>query len=161
MLHWSLLKVIRSELSICAAPFLLFPRAVFETSVIGLTFLLVAQLSRCLLSNCSLLMATHPERFHHRVPVGPGLSPSTSSGWCGQKFREWSTLLHLRLLLCVKSILSFLRGPTLPQCPDIHFRSLTEVLAARFMASNSRVCVRPQIMFSRLPHVAPGSCFVF
>jgi hypothetical protein len=30
-------------------------------------------------------------------------------------------LLHLWLLLCLLSLLSFRRGPTPPQCPDAHY----------------------------------------
>jgi hypothetical protein len=50
----------------------------------------------------------------HRVPVGPGVSQSPRfSDRCGQKFREWSMLLHLRLLLrCKWSLLLFRRWPT-------------------------------------------------
>jgi hypothetical protein len=99
-----------------------FPRSMLATSLIGLTFLPVARFSRCLLSNCSrcsLLKAARPERFPHRVPVGPGLS--LSSCWCGRKFREWSVLSYLWLLLCEPSLLSFRRGPTPPQCQVTHF----------------------------------------
>jgi hypothetical protein len=33
------------------------------------------------------------------------------------KYLEWPGLLHLWLLLCVPSLLSFRRGPSPPQCP--------------------------------------------
>jgi hypothetical protein len=92
------------------------PTAMFVKSVIALTFLPVAHFSWWLfLSNCSLLRP-------HRVPVSPGLSPSSRyfNKW-GQNFLEWPMLLHLQLLLCVQSLLSFQRGPTPPQSHDIHF----------------------------------------
>jgi hypothetical protein len=34
---------------------------------------------------------------------------------------EWLVLLHLQLLLCMQSLLSFRREPTPPQCPVTHF----------------------------------------
>jgi hypothetical protein len=84
----------------------------------------MAQFSLCLLSNrshCSPLKTAHPARFPHRVPVAPNLSLTSSSGWCSQKFREWSILLHLWLLLCVPSLLLLQKGLTPPQCPVTHF----------------------------------------
>jgi hypothetical protein len=78
---------------------------------------------QCLLSNCSccsLLKDAHPEWLPDRVPVDPGVSPSSSSSWCGQKFWEWSKILHFRLLFCVPLLLLFRRS-TPPQCPVTHF----------------------------------------
>jgi hypothetical protein len=81
-----------------------FLRAVLARSVIGLTFLPLAQFSLWLLFNCSrcsLLKATHPERFPHKVPVSPSLSPSSSfTDLWGQQFREQSVLQHPWLLIC-------------------------------------------------------------
>jgi hypothetical protein len=96
------------------------------TSMIGLTFVPLARFSGCLLSNCSrcsLLKALRPNRFPHRVTVGPGVSPSSCfcDRW-GQKFPEWSMLLHpVFLISCCRSLLSFRREPTPPQCPIPHF----------------------------------------
>jgi hypothetical protein len=81
------------------------PKGVLVMSVIGLTFLPAARFSWWLLSNrshCSLLKAVRPEWFPHRVPVGPGVSAS-SSDRCGQNFREWSMLLLMLLLLLMVS----------------------------------------------------------
>jgi hypothetical protein len=82
---------------------------------------------RCLLSHCSLLKATHLERVPDRVPVDPGVSPSScfSSRWWGQNSLEWPVLLHFQLLLCVQSLLLFRTAPIPPQCPDPHFPKLT------------------------------------
>jgi hypothetical protein len=101
-----------------------FPRVVLATSVLDFTFLPVAQFARGFtfqLLPLLLLKPALPERFPHRVPVGPDLSPSScfSHRW-GPKLREWSMLLHLRLLLRCKRQLSFRRRPIPPYCPDIH-----------------------------------------
>jgi hypothetical protein len=95
-----------------------FPRAVVVTSVISLTLLPVAWFSQWILSNhshCSLLKTAHPKCFSHRVPVSPGLSPSSSftDQW-GQQFPEWSVLLHPWFLICCSGLF-FCFGP------DIHF----------------------------------------
>jgi hypothetical protein len=95
------------------------------TSVTGLTFLPMARFARYLLCNCSpcsVLKAARPQRYPYRVTVSPGLSPSScfSDRW-GQNCLELPMLLHLLLLLCVQSLLSFRRVPTPPQCPDPHF----------------------------------------
>jgi hypothetical protein len=86
-----LLKVIRPVWTRGAPPFLIFSRAVLMTSVLGSTFVLVARFfplcSLCKSSRCSLLKSARPERFPHRVSVSPGVL-SSSSGWCGQNFRE-------------------------------------------------------------------------
>jgi hypothetical protein len=43
------------------------------------------------------------------------------SGQCGQNFREWLVLLHLWLLSCVQSLLSYGQWSVPPQCFDNHF----------------------------------------
>jgi hypothetical protein len=96
-----------------------FPRAVLAISVIGLTFFPMARLVR---SCCSLLKATHSELLPDKVPVGPGLSPSSYfSNPRGQCSLERTELLHLCLLLCVQTPFPFWRGLTPWQCPVPHF----------------------------------------
>jgi hypothetical protein len=110
----------------------------------GLTFRPMARFAWCLLSNCSccsLLKAAHHKRFPHRVPVGPGLSPSSSFGWCCQKFWEWSVLLHLWLLLC-RLFFCFRGDRPLHNVQSLIFHNLTEVPTTRFTTLNSRVCSR-------------------
>jgi hypothetical protein len=102
-----------------------FPRAVLVTSVIGFTFLLVAHFSQWLLSNHSCCSPLRTKQLPDKVRANPGVSPSScfSDRW-GQNYLEWPVLLHLRLLLCVQSLLSFQRSSTPPQCPVIHFLKL-------------------------------------
>jgi hypothetical protein len=99
-------------------------RAALVMSVISFTFLPVAWFSQCLLSNCcccccSLLKA---ECFPPKVPASRGSSPSSCfpDQW-GAKYLEWPMFLHLLLLLCVQSLLSFRRGLTPTQCPVTRF----------------------------------------
>jgi hypothetical protein len=51
------------------------------TSVIGLIFLPMAQFAWCLLSNCSLLKALHPDWLPDKMEASPGLSSSVVSGF--------------------------------------------------------------------------------
>jgi hypothetical protein len=115
-------------------------RSVLLMSVIGLTLLLLARFSGCLLSNlscCSLLKAAHPERFPPKVPFSPDLSSSSSASRWGQKFQEWSVLLHPLLLLHVQFffVLERADSSTMPS----HFLQPAEILTAVFTNLNSRV----------------------
>jgi hypothetical protein len=63
-----------------------------------------------------------------KVPVHPGLSPSSVSpiGW--GSYPEWPVLLHHQILLfliCVHTLFPFHRGLTHPQCPATCFSQLT------------------------------------
>jgi hypothetical protein len=77
-------------------------------------------------SHCSLFKATGFELFSHKAPVGPALLKSSFLGRCGQNYLDWLAPLHLRLLLCVQSLLSFRRVSTPPQCPITHFPQSNE-----------------------------------
>jgi hypothetical protein len=117
-----------------------YPRA-----VLGLTFLPMARFSWCLLSNhscCSLLKAACPEQFPHRVPVGPGL-PASSSGWCSQKFLEWSILLHLWLLhCCYWSLFCFIVERPLHNVLTFLFQILTNGSTFLFTISHTRAFLK-------------------
>jgi hypothetical protein len=122
-----------------------FPRAVLETSVLGLTFLPVARFAPCLLPNssyCSLLKAARPEWLNEKVRAGPGLSSSSSFGWCGKKLREWAMLLHPRLLLRVQILFSFRRRRPLHNVQSLTLHSVMEVPTACFATSNSSVFLK-------------------
>jgi hypothetical protein len=108
-----------------------FLRAVLATSVLGLTFLTIVRFSEKLLSSCSccsLLKAAHPEWLPDKVPVGPGVPPSSffphydaqqeanskdsAFSRCAQNYLKWLVLLHLWLLICMQSLFPFRRGST-------------------------------------------------
>jgi hypothetical protein len=82
MSHCSLLKAIRPEWPTGVPPFLLFRGLWLQRLCSVSPFFPWLGFSRCLLSNascCSLLKAARPERFPHRVSVGPSVPPSSSS----------------------------------------------------------------------------------
>jgi hypothetical protein len=77
-----------------------FPVAEIVTSLIGLTFLPVACFSRRLHSNrsrCSLLKVARPERLRDKMPVGPGLSPSSCSKVYPRDYSVWALPWGLKL----------------------------------------------------------------
>jgi hypothetical protein len=84
-------------------PFLLFQGLCLWCLWSVSPFFHVARFSRWLLSNCFcffLLKGAHPEWFHHKVPVGPDVSPSSFfSNQYEQKFQVVSgpTCLVLKL----------------------------------------------------------------
>jgi hypothetical protein len=59
----------------------------------------------------SLIRCQSVQVYHHH-PVYP---------ISGVNYLKWPVLLHFRLLLCVRALFPFRRGPTPPQCPDAHF----------------------------------------
>jgi hypothetical protein len=122
-----------------------FLRNVLAMSVIGLTFLPVAQFSRCLLSKCScysLLKAIRPKRLPDKMQASPGVLSSSSSGLCSHKFRQWSMLLHLWLLLCVLSLLLIWRRHAFHNVQSLIFHNLMEVLTICFATSSSTIFLK-------------------
>jgi hypothetical protein len=110
------------------------------------------------------------------APVAPSLRPLVPSGsiigcqsvqvyhhhpafamW-GRKFRVWSTLAHLSLLLCVLSFLSLLRGPTPPQYPEAHFPQSTR--SPDYFLSDLQLTVFLRILLSIVPFPRRGSCLL-
>jgi hypothetical protein len=104
MLHCSLLKAIHPKWPTGVPPFLLFRglclRCVYLVLPSSMSWFSWWPFSNC--PRWTLLKATHSEQLSDKVPVSTGVPSSSSSGWCGQKFQEWSMLLHPLLLLCVQ-----------------------------------------------------------
>jgi hypothetical protein len=67
-------------------------------------------------------MAARPERFPDKLRAGPVVPPSSFLFvWVGQKFREWSIVLHLWLLSRVQSLVSLGRWPAPSQYLNTDF----------------------------------------
>jgi hypothetical protein len=100
-------------------------------------------------TNPQSVKAARSEWFPRRAPGGIGVLPSSPfSSRCRQKIRVWSMLLHLRLLLCVQSLVVFRRAPTPPQCRDTRFPQSDAI-------SSSRVSLKVSLIF---PMVSSRSC---
>jgi hypothetical protein len=77
-------------------------------------------------SRCSLLKVSRPERLTARVPVDPGVSPSSCvfilfPAVEAKLSIEWPVLPHFRFLLCMQSLFPFRKGPTPLRCSVPHF----------------------------------------
>jgi hypothetical protein len=133
-----LLKSIRSEWPTGILPFLLFwglylwnlwsvsPSSLWLTSHSDYSPTAPAPSLRPLIPSSSFIGCQSAQVYYHQPPF---LHHDTQQDANNKSFfqlvwanyLQWPVLLHLWLLPCVQSLLSFRNGPSPPQCPDIHF----------------------------------------